>query len=166
MPVIEGGLGIVTNPGAPAAGTDEVQTIATTGTPTGGTFRLSFMGFVTAALDFDASAAEIEAALLALPPLLTDGVSCAGGPLPTGVTVTFDGADTRARPQPAIALHLNALTGGTTPTVTIAETTPGVAETGIGAPKGALLSDTTNGKLYINTGTAGNPVWTVVGTQT
>jgi hypothetical protein len=166
MPVIEGGLGIVTNPGAPAAGTDEVQTIATTGTPTGGTFRLSFMGFVTAAIAYNAAAATVQAALRALPPLSNAGVTCGGGPLPTGVTATFDGADTRARPQPAIALHLNALTGGTTPTVTVAETTPGVAETGIGSPKGALLTDTTNGKLYINTGTAGNPVWTVVGTQT
>lgn len=33
------------------------------------------------------------------------------------------------------------------------------------ADKGDLLSDTTNGKLYINTGTLAAPVWTVVGTQ-
>lgn len=30
---------------------------------------------------------------------------------------------------------------------------------------GALLVDTTNGKLYINTGTQASPTWTVVGTQ-
>lgn len=34
------------------------------------------------------------------------------------------------------------------------------------APKGATLTDTTNGKLYINTGTQASPTWTVVGTQT
>jgi hypothetical protein len=34
------------------------------------------------------------------------------------------------------------------------------------AAKGALLVDTTNGKLYINTGTQAAPTWTVVGTQT
>lgn len=34
------------------------------------------------------------------------------------------------------------------------------------APVGALLIDTTNAKLYINTGTQASPTWTVVGTQT
>jgi hypothetical protein len=34
------------------------------------------------------------------------------------------------------------------------------------AEKGALLIDTTNGKLYINTGTKSSSVWTVVGAQT
>jgi hypothetical protein len=34
------------------------------------------------------------------------------------------------------------------------------------APKGARAVDTTNGKLYINTGTLAATVWTVVGAQT
>lgn len=34
------------------------------------------------------------------------------------------------------------------------------------APKGSLLIDSTNGKLYINTGTKAATVWTVVGLQT
>jgi hypothetical protein len=33
------------------------------------------------------------------------------------------------------------------------------------AAKGALAMDTTNGKLYINTGTKASNTWTVVGTQ-
>lgn len=33
------------------------------------------------------------------------------------------------------------------------------------AQKGALVIDTTNGKLYINTGTLAGTVWTVVGAQ-
>lgn len=33
------------------------------------------------------------------------------------------------------------------------------------AAVGAQLIDTTNGKLYINTGTQASPTWTVVGTQ-
>lgn len=33
------------------------------------------------------------------------------------------------------------------------------------APKGARAVDTTNGKLYINTGTLAATVWTVVGAQ-
>jgi hypothetical protein len=34
------------------------------------------------------------------------------------------------------------------------------------AEKGALLIDTTNAKLYINTGTKASSTWVVVGTQT
>lgn len=34
------------------------------------------------------------------------------------------------------------------------------------AEKGALLIDTTNAKLYINTNTKASPTWVVVGTQT
>ncbi len=34
------------------------------------------------------------------------------------------------------------------------------------APIGALLSDTANGVLYINTNTQASPTWTKVGTQT
>lgn len=34
------------------------------------------------------------------------------------------------------------------------------------AKKGALCADTTNGKLYVNTGTLAATVWAVAGTQT
>lgn len=44
--------------------------------------------------------------------------------------------------------------------------TNGASGTGAGkAPKGSLLSDVTNAKLYINTGTLASPTWTVVGSQ-
>lgn len=36
----------------------------------------------------------------------------------------------------------------------------------VGASKGCLLIDTTNAKLYINTGTHISPIWTLVGSQT
>jgi len=55
---------------------------------------------------------------------------------------------------------------GSAPTIAVAETTPGVTATGRGAAKGSILTDTTNGILYINTGTALAPTWTKVGTQT
>jgi hypothetical protein len=42
----------------------------------------------------------------------------------------------------------------------------GTSGTGAGwAGKGSLCTDTTNGKLYINTGTTASPTWTVVGSQ-
>lgn len=35
-----------------------------------------------------------------------------------------------------------------------------------GFSKGAIATDTTNGKLFINTGTSTSATWTVVGSQT
>jgi len=65
------------------------------------------------------------------------------------------------------ALAATALSGGAAaPTGAIVETTPGVtAFARVEAGTGRLASDTTNGKLYINTGTALAPTWTVVGSQ-
>jgi hypothetical protein len=45
--------------------------------------------------------------------------------------------------------------------------TNGTSGTHAGAAvPGALLSDTTNGKLYVNTNTQASPTWTLVGSQT
>ena len=49
------------------AGANEVQTISITGSPTGGTFTLSFAGQTTAPIAYNASAATVVAALQALP---------------------------------------------------------------------------------------------------
>lgn len=167
MPVIEGGYGLLTNAGAPGAGTAAVQTLTIGGSPAGGTFRLSHQGFVTAAIAWSATngtlIANIDAALEALPSIGTGGVVTAVGSMTAGVgtaTLTFG-----AKPVSLVTVAANNMTG-TAPTVAVADTTPGVAPTGVGAPKGALLTDTTNGKAYINTGTAAAPTWTVVGTQT
>ena len=48
------------------------------------------------------------------------------------------------------------------PNAGVPDATVGVGYCG----KGSLCSDTTNGKLYINTGTVAAPVWVVTGTQT
>jgi hypothetical protein len=122
---------------------NEVQSIVITGTPTAGTFRLSFRSVQTASIAFNASAAVVQAALEAISTIGTGNVLCAGGPLPTAVTVTFQGA-LAAQNQPMIALSTNALTGGTTPTVVITETTAGV---GLYDPLGSWfdLGGTKNG---------------------
>lgn len=163
MPYLNPGAGVAREyrgtAGAPVAGTNEVQTVATTGTPTGGTFRLRFKGQVTAPIAFNAAAAAIISALEALATVGAGNVAGGGGPLPTGVTVTFQNALGRLA-VPLLVLHENLLTGGTTPTVTIAETTPGVTASHRGAAKGALLIDETNGTIYQNTGTPTAPTWT------
>ncbi len=116
-----------------AATTNEVQTIASTGGPTGGTFKLGFQRVsngpvtATAAIAYNASAATVQAALEALPSIGTGGVVCTGGPIGTaGVVVTFSGAAMAGWNWPLMSLYQNALTGGTTPTITRTMTTPGV----------------------------------------
>lgn len=106
--------------------TDEVQSIETTGVPTGGTFKLRWNDEVTTDLDFDASAAEVEAALEALTNLETADVGFAGGALPTAITVTFTGKYSGADVS-QIEVAENALTGGTDPQVVVETTTQGSA---------------------------------------
>ena len=168
MPIIEGTyITLQTNAGAPVAGTDEVQTITVTGTPTGGSFRLAFEGLRTASIAYNADAAAVDTALEALGSIGAGNVTVAGGPLPgAAVTVTFTGNLGKKAIGSLIALYSNSLTGGTNPTVTIAETTAGVNATFRGLGKGTLVIDTTNAKLYANTGTALAPTYVVVGTQT
>lgn len=155
--------------GAPVAGTSEVQTI--TFDATGGTFKLAFDGYTTAAISWSATnntlRDNVDAALEALPNIGTGSVTTAVGTMTAGVgtlTVTFAGALAK-KVVPTITVALNSLTG--TATLSVAETTPGVDATSRLAPTGAQLIDTVNGLLYINTGTvSGSPTWVKVGTQT
>lgn len=157
--------------GAPSGGTDEVQTITIGGTPTGGTFRLGFAGFTTGDIAWSATnntlRDNVDAALEALPTIGTGGVTTAVGTMTGGIgtlTVTFAG-NLGKRAVPTITVASNDLTG-TDPTVAVTETTAGVDATGLSAPKGAMLTDTANGLLYINTGSASSPNWVKVGSQT
>lgn len=171
MSNIEGGIGPYESAGAPSAGTSEVQTLTFGGTPTGGTFTITFDGHTTSAItwvgDDDAALiAAVDAALEALPNIGTGGVTCADGTLTSGVgtiTITFGG--NLAKLAVPLMTVTSSLTG-TSPTAAITETTAGVTADFRGTKKGALVCDTTNGVLYINTGTSGlNPTWTKVGTQ-
>jgi hypothetical protein len=155
--------------GAPTAGTDEVQTLTIGGTPTAGTMTFTFRGRTTAPVTWTATdatlIADVDAALEALDVIGSGGITAADGTLTSGIgtiTLTFAGAQAK-KAQPLIVCN-NSLTG-TNPTAVITETTPGVNASFRGTPKGGVLFDTTNGKQYINTGTASVPTWTVVGAQ-
>lgn len=94
------------------------------------------------------------------------GIVASDSTLTAGVgdfLLTFSGADLAKREQPLVTVVDNSLTG--TAQLDIAETTPGVDAFAIGLGKGGLVEDTTNAKLYINTGTAAAPAYTVVGSQ-
>ncbi len=103
----------------------DVQTLSVSGTPTGGTFTLTFGGQTTATIPYNATAAQVQSALAALSSIGAGNVACTGGPLPgTNVVVTFTG--TRAfQPQSVIGVGTNSLTGGTTPAPAVAHTTTG-----------------------------------------
>jgi hypothetical protein len=106
---------------------NEIQTITITGTPTGGTFTLTYAGQTTAGIAYNAVAAAVQSALQALSTVGTGGVTVAGGPGPgTAWTATFTGilAGTNIAQMTASAASL---TGGTTPAVDVTTTTPGVS---------------------------------------
>jgi hypothetical protein len=134
-------------------GTNAVQTLTMTGAPTGGSVTLTYDNQTTAALTSTSTAAQVQAAFEALPNVGTGNVTGAGGPWPgTAITLTFVNA-LQKRPVPPITLATNALTGGTTPTVTITQTTPGV-----------LASHVT--KSSANTGGLWATYWQTVGAAT
>jgi hypothetical protein len=165
---IEGALGGYQNAGAPGAGTNEVQTLTIGGTPTAGSFQLGLDGVYTASIPWNSTNATLLASMVTA----LDAKFGASAIVPTAGTLTagigtilltFSGGTLSKRAVSTMAV-VNALTG-TVPTLANVETTPGVTATARDAVKGALLTDTTNGILYI--ATVANPAtWTKVGTQT
>lgn len=171
MPIIVGGQVIegtyrpVVISGAPTAGTNEVQTLTIGGTPTSGTFRLALEGRSTAAITWSATngtllsnmntafdAAFGTASIVATAGTLTAGIGT--------VTLTFGAAYAR-RVVPTMTVAENALVG-TSPTLAVAETTPGVDASYRGAATGSMLIRADTGILHQNTSTtAGAPTWTV-----
>ena len=115
----------VLNQTVPAVGVDEVQTVTITGTPTGGTYALTFDSQTTSGIAFNATASAVQTALEALSNINPGDVTCAGGPHPgTPVTVTF-GGQYDGEDVPLMTANSGSLTGGTTPTATVTTTTPG-----------------------------------------
>lgn len=125
-------------PYQPASGAD-VTTVSITGTPTGGTFTLTLAaegsppdgifsqaGVTTAAIAFNATATAVKNALEAL-----DGVTVGqdftvtGGPGPGTPYVITAKAGGAFDEIPLTWTHTDSLTGGASPAVAIAHTTPG-----------------------------------------
>ena len=125
---LRGALGTASS--TTTSGQSEVQTITISGSPTGGTFTLSYRGQTTTAIAYNAAAAAVDSALEALSTIGAGNVVVGGGPGPaTPWTVTFGGAlaSTNARPLTAAS----SLTGGTNPAIAITETTPGFSVRGV-----------------------------------
>jgi hypothetical protein len=131
------------------AAVNEIQRITITGTPTGGTFTLTYSGQTTSALNWNATATEVQTALLALSNVGAGQLAVTGGPGPgTPFTVTFGG--TLAGTNVAAITATPSLTGGTTPAVGISEVTPGSATVysiAVSGSTGGPYTVTFSGKL-------------------
>lgn len=105
-----------------AAVSNEVQTLTVTGSPTGGTFTITWSGQTTAAIAYNATAATVQTALEALSNIAPGDVvvtGAAGGPW----TLTWGG--TQLGENVAAPTTTESFTGGSTPDITIATTTAG-----------------------------------------
>lgn len=103
---------------------DEQQTITITGTPTGGSFTLTFDGQTTGSIAHNASAADVVTALVALSNIASGDVTGSGGALPgTPVVITF--TSHYAGRSVATMTAVSSLTGGSAPAIAITVTRPG-----------------------------------------
>lgn len=103
-------------------GVSEVQTVTVTGTPTGGSYTLTFDGETTGAIAYNATAATVKAALEALPNIPVGSLTAAGGPHPgTAVTIAFGGRFELTDVPEMTAT--GSFTGGSTPAVAVTTTT-------------------------------------------
>lgn len=106
-------------------GTDEVQRATITGTPTGGTFTLTYAGQTTTPIAYNATPAAVQSALEALSNVGVGDIVVTGGPGPaTPYTFTFQGG--LADLDVALMTATGSFTGGTTPAIAITVITPGV----------------------------------------
>lgn len=130
-------LGAVTG-----AAANDVQTITITGTPDAGSIRVLMNGEITAAIAFNATAATVAAALVALPSIGAGNVTVTGGPGP-GTAWVVTGAGALANRRLPVMTAINSLTGGTAPAVAVVHTTLGTNGPGLFAAYDDTLSDGT-----------------------
>ncbi|MCM6777930.1 hypothetical protein NDR87_31470 [Nocardia sp. CDC159] len=108
-------------PDCDAVASNEIQTVALTGSPTGGTFTLTFSGQTTANIAYNAAAAAVESALEALSTIGTGNIAVTGsGPWACEFVGDLAGVN-----QPLMTGSGAGLTGGTSPSVTVTETQAG-----------------------------------------
>jgi len=98
--------------------TDAVQDVTLTGSPTGGTFTLSFGGDTTSAIAYNASAATVQSTLAALTSIGSGNVAVIAAP-GGGWEVRFTGTLANTY-QVALTADGSGLTGGTSPSMSVA----------------------------------------------
>jgi hypothetical protein len=104
--------------------TDEVQQLTITGSPTGGTFTLTYDGQTTGNIAYNATAAEVQAALEALSNIAVGEVFVYGSSLPAG-TLTIHFAGGLGAANAAAITSTDSLTGGSSPATALSTLTAG-----------------------------------------
>lgn len=148
---------------AKTAPTDEVQTLQISGTPTGGTYKVSYTGPYggtqqTAGIAFNANAATVQAALRLLAGLECVVVTTNTG-APPNVTwnITFYGQPGK---QNALTVDVSSLTGGS-PAQAVARTTTGVEGDCIVIPAAGFPTTWHLAYFWINTAAVIPDNWTL-----
>ncbi len=130
------------------AGTSEVQRVTITGTPTGGSFTLTYAGQTTTAIAYNATPAAVQTALEALSNVGVGDIVVTGGPGPgTPYTLTF--ANSLAERDVAQLTAAGSFTGGSSPAVAVTTLTPGV--TGVAGTLHQAVSTTAALRLQVVT---------------
>lgn len=123
------------------AGVQEVNTLAETGTITGGTYTITLDAQTTTAIPYNASAATIQAALEALSNIAPGDVIVTGGPVhTTPVVITFIGTMNGTVTGAPVTTGVGSLTG-TTPGISVTRTATGASVTGPGYMHTIIPSD-------------------------
>ena len=144
---------------APVNGTSAVQTLTFGGTPTGGTFTLSFQGRTTSAISWSATnstlVSNIQTALRALPTIGSSpaGVTVAVLSMTAGIgTINVTFAGNLQNLAVTTMTSASSLTG-TSPTLAVTVATAGVTADGRTAAAGSLIVSKASGQLYLNLST-------------
>ena len=106
----------------------DIQTISVSGSPTGGTFTLTGgpLGSNTIVIPYNATPFQVQSLLVA--PGGSISCMCQGTVLPSGSVMVIWTGTLSQQPQGVMTVAANALTGGSTPTPSVAHTVVGVAQ--------------------------------------
>jgi hypothetical protein len=100
---------------------DNQNVLTITGTPTGGTFTLTYKGQTTGAIAYNAAAGAVQTALEALTKIGVGNVTVTGGPGPgTPWTVSF--LSGLLQNDTSVLTHADSFTGGSSPALGIVQT--------------------------------------------
>jgi len=157
-----------------------VYTVTIAGTVSGGTFTLTYSSQTTSAIPYDATASQVEAALIALSNIGYGDVQVAGGPgdeAPFVITFTGDlgnqaitltGTFTSLTPAPGGSAIASTATGQAITTVAALPVVPGNVNVYVDSTFGAI-GTTKLTRLFeadINIASRFNPMWVLDSDQT
>lgn len=131
---------------------DDCQTVTISGSPTGGTFTLTFGGQTTSGIAYNAAASAVQSALVALSSIGSGNATVtgsAGGPWLVDFTGTLGYAA-----QTLMTANSSGLTGGSSPAATPTHTQTGQTWTTVAASNYTLRSAI--GQVFFNAAYIGN----------